>query len=164
MKPPSDAAQKIPLPSREESGERTAHAGSTPEAVLAIDPGKDKCGVAIVARNGAVLWQRIAPPSEIVVLVRELLAGFSLFQIVLGNATTSRALREKLQHEFPQIEIAAVEEKNSTLEARELYWVQNPPRGWRRVLPLSAQAPPEPIDDFAAIVLARRFWQSRTDH
>jgi RNase H-fold protein (predicted Holliday junction resolvase) len=149
MKPPPDAAR---------------YAESTPEAilteaVLAIDPGKDKCGVAIVAQNGAVLWQRIASPSQIVELVRELLAGFSILRIVLGNATTSRALREKLQRELPQMEVVAVEEKNSTLEARGLYWQQNPPRGWRRVLPLSAQAPPEPIDDFAAIVLARRFWK-----
>jgi RNase H-fold protein (predicted Holliday junction resolvase) len=134
-----------------------AQAGSTPSAILAIDPGKDKCGVAIVCENGAVLWQRIAPPSQIVALVRELLAEFSVLQIVLGNATTSRVIREKLQREFSHIEITEVEEKNSTLEARELYWKQNPPRGWRRVLPLSAQAPPEPIDDFAAIVLARRF-------
>ncbi len=135
-------------------------AGSTPKAILAIDPGKDKCGLAVVAQSGAVLWQRIAPPSQIAEQVRELLQKFSISQIVLGNATTSRAMREKLNGEFPQAKIVEVEEKNSTLEARDLYWLSNPPRGWRRVLPLSAQLPPEPVDDFAAIVLAQRFWKS----
>jgi RNase H-fold protein (predicted Holliday junction resolvase) len=133
------------------------HIGSTPDAILAIDPGKDKCGVAIVLQTGDVLFQSIAPPAQIVEKLRELLIKFSVSQIVLGNATTSRAMREKLQIEFPKIEISEVEEKNSTLEARDLYWQKNPPRGWRRVLPLSAQVPPDPIDDFAAIVLARRF-------
>jgi hypothetical protein len=49
-----------------------------------------------------------------------------------------------------------VNERDSTLEARDLYWKEVPPRGWRRLVPLSLQVPPEPIDDFAAVVLARR--------
>lgn len=131
--------------------------GSTPATVLAIDPGKDKCGMAVVASDGAVLWQRIVPPGQIAEVAHSHFSQFPDSKLVLGNATTSRALHEKLQREFPQIEIAMVEEKNSTLEARALYWQRHPPHGWRRVLPLSAQVPPEPIDDFAAIVLARRF-------
>ena len=33
----------------------------------------------------------------------------------------------------------------------------NPPRGWRRLLPVSMQMPPEPYDDYVAVILAQRF-------
>lgn len=69
-------------------------------------------------------------------------------------------MRARLSTLAPALKVVAVEERNSTLEARALYWQEKPPRGWRRVLPLSLQEPPEPVDDFAAVVLARRFLKS----
>jgi hypothetical protein len=60
---------------------------------------------------------------------------------------------------FPHLPIVAISETNSTLEARELFWQQHPPSGWRRWLPRSLQTPPCAIDDFAAVVIARRFIQ-----
>jgi hypothetical protein len=58
---------------------------------------------------------------------------------------------------LPEVDITTVDETGSTLEARVLYWQEHRPRGWRRLVPLSLQVPPEPVDDFAAVVLARRF-------
>ncbi|HKM17981.1 MAG TPA: pre-16S rRNA-processing nuclease YqgF, partial [Limnochordia bacterium] len=33
----------------------------------------------------------------------------------------------------------------------------HPPRGWRRLLPVSLQTPPVPIDDYVAVILAQRY-------
>ena len=41
--------------------------------------------------------------------------------------------------------------------ARELYFREHPPRGWRRLVPTGLQLPPVPVDDYAAILIARRF-------
>lgn len=135
---------------------RLAAAPSTP--LIAIDPGKDKCGVAVVSPAGEVLARCIMATSALENSLPELLKTFTVACIVVGGATTSRTLRAKLSTLFPHMEVLTVEEKNSTLEARALYWQANPPRGWRRVLPLSLQAPPVPIDDFAAVVLAQRYF------
>jgi RNase H-fold protein (predicted Holliday junction resolvase) len=135
-----------------------------PSPILALDPGKDKCGIAIVTLQDGqphVLAQRIVPAAEVERALIAWLEQWQVAHIVLGDATTSRVWRERLSTLIPAIDIILVEETGSTLEARALYWRAHPPRGWRRVLPLSLQAPPEPIDDFAAVILAERFFRKR---
>lgn len=129
--------------------------------VLAIDPGRDKCGVAVAGAAGEVLQQLICARREVVDTITPLLAHHSISVIVLGHATTSRALQKELQQCLPQIKLKTVDETGSTLRARDLYWRAHPPRGWRRLLPLSLQTPPRAIDDFAAVVLAQRFFAGK---
>ena len=50
-----------------------------------------------------------------------------------------------------------VDEYETSRAARELYFAEHPPRGWRRLVPIGLQLPPRPIDDYAAILIARRF-------
>lgn len=132
---------------------------STP--LLAIDPGKDKCGLAVVSRTGEVLQRQIVATSQMPQILPDWLRRYEIEQIIIGDSTTSKAMRATLSTLLrtvaSNIKVIVVREKNSTLEARELYWRENPPHGWRRVLPLSLQEPPEPVDDFAAIILAQRF-------
>lgn len=128
------------------------------EQVLAIDPGRDKCGLAVVAVNGDVVMRRIVPSHEVQSALQVLLEQHHITQIVLGDSTTSHALHKKLSAWLPGVPIATVDETGSTLEARTLYWQAHPSHGWRRLTPLSLQVPPEPIDDFAAVVLARRYF------
>lgn len=108
---------------------------------------------------GEVLARRIVPPGEIENALRELIVTHHPQQIVLGNATTSGTLRARLDDLFAELPVSEVDERNSTLEARALFWEAYPVSGWRRLIPLSLQTPLVPIDDFAAVVLARRFLQ-----
>lgn len=133
------------------------------EVVLALDPGKDKCGIAIVALHDSLielLKREIVPADEVERKIPTLIRQWEVAHIVLGDATTSRIWQARLTTLLPQSTITFVEETNSTFEARAKYWQANPPRGWRKMLPLSLQAPPEPIDDFAAVVLAERFFHN----
>jgi hypothetical protein len=57
---------------------------------------------------------------------------------------------------MPSMGILVVDEKNTTLQARERYWEHNPRRGWRRFLPSTLQVPPADVDDFVALILAER--------
>jgi RNase H-fold protein (predicted Holliday junction resolvase) len=128
--------------------------------VLAIDPGREKCGIAVVRLASAeieILWHAIVPARDMDSSLPAQIARYAVDHLIVGDATGSRDLCEQLGQWLPTIPFALVEEKNSTLEARALYWREHPPRGWRRLLPLSLQAPPEPIDDFAAIILAQRY-------
>lgn len=59
------------------------------------------------------------------------------------------------------IKILMIEEGYSTEEARKLYWQENPPQGWRRLLPLGLQVPPVNLDGYAAAVLVRRYLKNK---
>lgn len=133
------------------------------ELVIAIDPGRDKCGVAVVHRTRGVLGREVTKTSEAVQRAAQLLDSYDLSIIVLGNSTSSRHLKRQLEgiQTAPgkQIEIALVNEYRSTDEARIRYWSENPPRGIKRLIPLSMQVPPVPVDDYAAVILAERYFE-----
>ena len=129
--------------------------------VLGVDPGRDKTGLAVVGSDGHIHFRVIAETSRLAQEVEPLVSQWMIQRIALGNSTSSKTARaaiETLIHKrgWQNVEIEMVDETNSTLEARTLYFEANPPRGWRRWIPFSSQVPPVPVDDFAAVVVARR--------
>ena len=50
-----------------------------------------------------------------------------------------------------------IDERNSTLEARDLYWVMYPAKGLKKFIPQGLRIPPRPIDDLVSIILIKRF-------
>ena len=44
-----------------------------------------------------------------------------------------------------------------TVQGRKLYFQENPPKGWKKLIPLGMQVPPVPVDDYAAIVIGRKY-------
>ena len=125
--------------------------------VAAVDPGREKCGVAVVDEDGSVLEQAVVATAR---LADELTARAIKFRpelILLGNGTTSRAAEETIRAALSDIPVAIVDEYRTTDEAKVAYWKAHPPTGWRRFLPTGMQVPPEPVDDFVAVILAQRY-------
>ncbi len=94
--------------------------------------------------------------------IEPLIGHWMITHIALGDSTSSKSARSEIEslvqkRQWENVRVELVDEKNSTLEARVLYFEEYPPRGWRRWLPFSSQMPPVPVDDFAAVVVARRF-------
>ena len=129
--------------------------------VAAIDPGREKCGVAIVAEDGEVLEQSIVATVWLADEMAERVRRFSPERILLGNGTTSRAAEATIRENLPDIPIEIVDEYRTTDDARRAYWKANPPTGWRRFFPTSMQVPPEPVDDYVAVLLAQRYLINR---
>lgn len=126
--------------------------------VLGIDPGRIKIGVAVVNASGAILAREIIAPDALETRLPDLIARWQIARIALGDSTASAHARAQIERAIADapVELIIVDESGSTLEARPLYWIDNPPTGWRKVLPLSLQEPPQPIDDYAAVIVARR--------
>lgn len=126
--------------------------------VLGIDPGRAKTGLAVVDGTGAIQSRAIIETAQLQSAVTSLLLDGNIERVGLGDSTSSKEARAHLEAVLQNtgLFVEMVDEKNSTLEARGLYFETFPPRGWRRLLPLSAQVPPVPVDDFAAVVVARR--------
>ncbi len=129
--------------------------------VAAIDPGREKCGVAIVAESGEVLEQSVVATVWLADEMVERVRRFSPERILLGNGTTSRAAEATIRENLPDIPIEIVDEYRTTDDARRAYWKANPPTGWRRFFPTSMQVPPEPVDDYVAVLLAQRYLINR---
>jgi hypothetical protein len=75
--------------------------------------------------------------------------------IALGGGTNAGPIKAALRR--LGLPIHSVDEFETTRFARTLYFAEHPPRGWRRLIPVGMQLPPRPIDDYAAILIARRF-------
>ena len=122
---------------------------------MGIDPGKDKCGVAVLTTSGEIKYQRVVATEELDNVVKTLAAQFDIESVILGDGTTHKAAASKIK--AAGLNFQLVDEKHTTEEARREYWHKNPPRGWRRLLPTSMQVPPEPVDAIVAEILVRRY-------
>lgn len=130
------------------------------DIVLAIDPGRDKCGIAVVHKTNGIQTRQVVPAGRLGLVLAELVSSYSLDAIVLGDGTASREIRELLRREQPGLTVNLVDEAHSTEVARRRYWRENPPAGLRRLIPVTMQVPPVPVDDYVAVILAERYWAS----
>lgn len=132
--------------------------------LLAIDPGTVKCGLAILDSAGEILFREISPTDTISNRLTTLIEEWNVTHVVHGQSTGAKMIHQMLEDLQQQNKgtfvINGVDEKNSTLEARPLYWQEYPRQGILRLLPISLLSPPVPIDDFAAVVLGRRFLET----
>ena len=130
---------------------------------LGIDPGRSKTGLALVDGAGKILKLHIADSQNIDKEIVEFIQNSCPVQIVLGNGTNSSNIGEAVQKVLPNVEITVVEEAHSTEEARTLYWQENPPQGWRKLMPLGMLVPDVPLDAYAAVILVRRFLEGKDE-
>jgi hypothetical protein len=103
-----------------------------------------------------LLWRAIVAIDDIAARMEEAIAKAVPKMIVIGSGTGSRPVAGIVREAHPGFGILIIDETDTSIQARERYWEHHPRRGWRRLLPSTLQVPPEPIDDFAAMVLAER--------
>lgn len=123
--------------------------------VIGIDPGRSKAGYALLDGSGAVVSAGIEPLERLDGRVHELVTQTPVEAIALGRGTNAGPVRAALMR--LGLPVHLVDEHETTRLARDLYFADHPPRGWRRLIPLGLQMPTRPIDDYAAILIARRF-------
>jgi RNase H-fold protein (predicted Holliday junction resolvase) len=125
--------------------------------VLAVDPGREKCGLAVVQLDGAVLHQVVVPAASVGTAAAELFRRYRITRLLLGDRTAARQVAEALRGASLPLQPTIVDEHRSTEEGRRRYFRANPRRGWRRLLPTTLQTPPRAYDDYVAVVLAERY-------
>ena len=128
--------------------------------ILAIDPGRDKCGLAVLNPEQGVLWHSVVGVPELFPISLQVTRQYGIRTIVLGNQTFSGEVRQIVQPLLDQKRVADiifVDERGSTEMARTRYWREFPPSGWRRFIPRGLLVPPCAVDDLAAIILGERY-------
>ena len=130
--------------------------------ILGFDPGRDKCGIAIVDRDLQIHNHQTIASFNAIAEIEKLTNQWAIELIVMGNLTTANDWYQQLKASFAPLTIKMVDERNSTLEARDRYWQMYPPQGLQKLLPQSLRVPPRPIDDIVAILLIERYLSANT--
>ena len=127
--------------------------------ILALDPGTDKLGLAVLAGDGMVLHRDVVPRPLLATTVQEIVTVYKPTVVVLGDGTGAKSFQTELERRrlLPQnCNIVMVDEYRTSEEARWVY-LREHRRGWRRLIPLGLQIPAEPYDDYVAVILGRRY-------
>ncbi|NEQ99615.1 MAG: pre-16S rRNA-processing nuclease YqgF [Cyanothece sp. SIO2G6] len=127
--------------------------------LVGFDPGRDKCGIAVVTEDGTVQYRAVVVAEEAIATLEHLCQQFAPTLVVMGDQTTARQWQQTLENHLP-IPVVLVDERYSSLEARERYWQLHPPRGLIQLIPQSLRRIPGPIDDIVALILLER-WRSQ---
>jgi RNase H-fold protein (predicted Holliday junction resolvase) len=136
-----------------------------PTLALAIDPGTRKCGVAVV-EDGPVprtLHREVTPTPDLSGAICRIFAQHSAHVVLIGNATNAKAVEATVRPLLPaSVPVELVPEAFTTERARARWCRENPPvRFWERLLP-GFRTPTEPVDDYAAVILAEQYFASRS--
>jgi RNase H-fold protein (predicted Holliday junction resolvase) len=126
------------------------------ETILGFDPGKDKCGVAVMDGD-RLLYHQVLLTAEVISQINNLVEQYQVDRIVMGNQTTAKQWQQKLTTAFPALPITLVDERYSSLEARDRYWQMYPANFLTKLIPQGMRQPPRPIDDLVAIILIERY-------
>ena len=120
--------------------------------VITIDPGKSKCGLVLAEISEKKVYKAIILKSELLGnYVRNLITAEEISQIIIGNGTTNRDIREKL--DFFKKEIITFEEKNTTYRAKARYFELFPISGLKFLIPREVFILNKNLDAISALII-----------
>jgi len=128
--------------------------------ILSIDPGKYKCGLVLAEISEKKVFEAIILKSELLEnYVRNLTKTEDISQIIIGNGTTSREIREKLY--FFKKQIITFEEKNTTYRAKARYFELFPISGLKFLMPREVFILNKNLDAIAALIILEDYFKTK---
>ena len=128
--------------------------------IITIDPGKSKCGLVLADISEKKVYRAIILKSELIEnYVRNLIAAEDISQIIIGNGTTSREIREKLY--FFKKEILTYEEKNTTFRAKARYFELFPISGLKFLVPREVFILNKNLDAISALIILEDYCKTK---
>jgi len=131
--------------------------------ILGFDPGRQKCGMAVMGLDRSLYRHEVVAAETAIAMIETLRREFPVSLVVMGNQTSSADWKQRLSELADPLRLILVDERYSSLEARDRYWQMYPPTGLTRLLPQGLRQPPRPIDDIVAILLIERYLERLTD-
>ena len=123
---------------------------------ISIDPGKYKCGLVLAEISEKKVNSAIVLRSELIEdYFRNLNTTEDISKIIIGNGTTSRMIREKL--DFLKKEITIFEEKTTTYRAKARYFELFPISGLKFLMPREVFILNKNLDAISALIILEDF-------
>jgi len=139
-------------------------AATNNEVVLAVDPGRGKCGLAVLSGPSpiALIERCVVDLADLPSRLAALNARYpQIDRIIVGNGTGSAAVFETLRSAWPSLVPISVDERCTSEQARRRFVRDIPAAGWRRLIPPSMRSPERPYDDFVATILAEAYFAAK---
>ena len=120
--------------------------------LISLDPGKYKCGLVLAEISEKKVYKAVVIKRKLLVdYVRNLNDVEDISKIIIGNGTTSREIKEKLN--FFKKEIITFEEKNTTYRAKERYFDLFPTSGLKCLIPREIFILNKNLDAISALII-----------
>ena len=128
--------------------------------VISIDPGRSKCGLVLAEIVEKKVYKAIVLKSELLEnYVRNLTTAEDISQIIIGNGTYSREIKEKLY--FFKKEIVTFEEKNTTYRAKARYFELFPISGLKFLMPREVFILNKNLDAISALIILEDYCKTK---
>ena len=128
--------------------------------VITIDPGKNKCGLVLAEITEKKVYEAVVVKSELLEnYLRKLINTEKISQIIIGNGTTSREIKKKLN--FFKKEIITFEEKNTTYRAKARYFELFPISGLKFLMPREVFILNKNLDAISALIILEDYCKMR---
>ena len=128
--------------------------------VITIDPGKSKCGLVLAEISEKKVYKAIILKSELLEnYVSHLIDAEDISQIIIGNGTTSKEIKEKLI--FFKKEIITFEEKNTTFRAKARYFELFPISGLKFLIPREVFILNKNLDAISALIILEDYCKTK---
>ena len=128
-----------------------------PEKIISIDPGRRKCGLVVIGRDLEILEKKVITTAELCPVLGEYIEKYRPDRVLMGSGTHARKLVKEVKGVTGKIPVTLVDERNSTEKGKEKYLADHPARGLLKLVPRGMRLPPEPYDDYAALVLVEQY-------
>jgi len=126
--------------------------------ILGFDPGRQKCGLAAMGVDRTLRYHQVIAADGVVATIQQLQKQLPISIVVMGDQTTAKDWKQKLSTDLSEpLRVVLVDERYSSLEARDRYWKMYPPKGLYRLIPQGMRTPPRSLDDIVAILLIERY-------
>jgi RNase H-fold protein (predicted Holliday junction resolvase) len=131
--------------------------------ILGFDPGRQKCGLAVMGLDRCLYYHEVIPASKAIATIQTLQQQYPISFLVMGDQTSAKEWRQDITAGLAEpLRIVPVDERYSSLEARDRYWQMYPPQGFAKLVPQGFRTLPRPIDDIVAILLIERYLERLT--
>ena len=128
--------------------------------VITIDPGKSKCGLVLAEITEKKVYKAIILKSEFLEnYVRNLTIAEDISHIIIGNGTSSREIKKKLN--FFKKEIITFEEKNTTYRAKARYFELFPISGLKFLMPREVFILNKNLDAISALIILEDYYKMK---
>ena len=128
--------------------------------LISIDPGKSKCGLVLAEVSEKKIYKAIILKSELLEeYVRNLNNVEGISKIIIGNGTSSKEIKEKLN--FFKNEIITFEEKNTTYRAKARYFELFPISGLMFLIPREFFLLNKNLDAISALIILEDYCKKK---
>ncbi len=125
--------------------------------IIAIDPGKDKTGCAIVEDDGSLVGKKVIRTEDYEKEITGFIIRHDPRAFIMGNGTRHEIMKERseklLKKLGKNIPVILVDEKYTTEMGEQWYWKDHPAKGLSRLIPKGMRTVPVPIDDYVAWII-----------